>query len=316
MDIILAGESAYRYWMKSRRGPSAAIPVPYKYSLSVTREDIAAIAFDHGLTAPIDLLITQESNRRYDDGFTCHFERTGRVSCIVPIHEGFAVASPELCFLQLARSANLQELIFYGFRLCSSYRFNEFSPTGMETVEPLMTVSSARTLLTRLSHCHGSKAALTALGFIIENAASPKEIEAAMRLCLPYHLGGYKLPKLELNPEIPLSKAAQRALGRPSLKPDFFWREAKLLAEYQSDLTHLNPDQYNYDLKRMNVFASMGYKQIYIGSNHLSDYSAMDQLANDIAKLLGKRIRPSQADFFSRQAQLVRTIRRLNDERI
>ena len=316
MNIILAGESAYRYWMKSRRMPSAPVPVPYTYSLSIAQEEIPVLVSDYDLVAPVDLLITQENDRRKNPDLICRFERTGRVSCIVPIHEGFAVASPELCFLQLARSASLQELIFYGFRLCSTYRFNEFSPTGMETIEPLMTIASARTLLARLSHCHGSKAARTALGYIIENAASPKEIEAAMRLHLPYHLGGYRFPKLELNPEIPLGKAAQSAIGCPSLKPDLLWRDAKLVVEYQSDLSHLSHEQSTFDYKRMNVFASMGYTQISINNEHLSSVPRMDALAADIAKLLGKRIRPTLQDYPSRQLDLMHTIRRLNDERL
>jgi len=292
------------------------VPVPNRYSLSLMKREMELLVAEYGLSLPIHALITSENDRRKRDDLVCHFEATGRVSCIVPIHEGLAVSSPELCFLQLARSSTLQELIFYGFRLCSTYRFNEFSPTGMEPIEPLMTISSAKALLTRLSRCHGSALARKALSLVIENAASPKEIEAAMRLSLPYNLGGYHLNDLELNPSITLDKAGQAALGRPTLKPDFLWRSAKVLAEYQSDLTHLDLEQHAFDLKRMNVFVRMGYKQISINSEHLSSIPRMDALAKDIAKLSGKYIRPSLADYPSRQLALVHCIQRMNDERL
>ena len=112
MDIILAEATAYRYWMRTRRVPSAPVPAPNRYSLSLTKREMELLVAEYGLSLPIHTLITSENDRRKHPDLVCHYESTGRVSCVVPVHEGLAVSSPELCFLQRARRSTLQELVF------------------------------------------------------------------------------------------------------------------------------------------------------------------------------------------------------------
>ena len=317
MDIIITGKSGYEFWQQNTTLLSkGSIPIPGDHSASLGKREAMLFASDEHLSLPISHLVTRKEQRKIYDYRRSVMRDCGKLPCIVPIHEGLAVAVPELCFLQLANELPLPELIYYGYRFCSTFEYNEFSPTGTGPRVPLMTVTSMRSFLARLPKGRGTASATKALGLIAENADSPKEIESSMRLSLPYSLGGYKLPLPELNKEITLSTRTQVAMKRPTLKPDLFWKDAKLLAEYQSDLTHLNPEQFHYDLKRMNAFISMGYKQISISSEHLSNMESMDLLAADIAKILGKRIRPTLSDFARRQTELRRTIWRLNDERI
>ena len=152
--------------------------------------------------------------------------------------------------------------------------------------------------------------------FVAPNTKSPKEIETAMRLVLPYAQGGYKIPLMRINQEITLTPAQQRSLGRPSLKPDFYWPKQRVIAEYES-LLHLDPNQHAYDAKRSNAFSDLRLQKILITADHLSSVKKMDELAQQLAKLLGHRIRPRFDDYHSRKLLLDRELYqiRCEDER-
>ncbi|MBQ6586307.1 MAG: hypothetical protein IJH83_05835 [Coriobacteriales bacterium] len=317
MDVILAGKTGYEFWQRNTdllsRKPT---PIHTNRSASLHKREALLLASDEGLSLPIVHLVGAKEQRAGNGQQRTVMRDCGKLPCIVPIHEGLSVATPELCFLQLANELSLPQLIFFGYRFCSTYCHNEFSPTGLTSRIQLMTPESARAFLAKVPTTQGTAKAKKALPFIAAKADSPKEIESSMRLTLPYSLGGYKLPLPELNKEISLTTNPRSALKRTTLRPDLFWKDAKLLAEYQSDLTHLSPEQFHYDLKRMNAFIGMGYRQISICSDHLARIESMDLLAADIAKLLGKRIRPSIDDFHKRQVALVRCIHELIETRL
>jgi len=96
----------------------------------------------------------------------------------------------------------------------------------------------------------GHTRALRALRFVADNAASPMEAVLVMLLTLPYRLGGYGLPMPELNGIIYPKKRVSQFAGKSFYRGDLLWRDAGVVAEYNSDLEHASQNRIAMDAIR------------------------------------------------------------------
>lgn len=230
------------------------------------------------------------------------------------VRKGIYVSSPEFVFLQLANRLDLSELIALGMELCGTYRRNVEVPR-MDGVgitlstaydqPPLSNPQKLRGFVSCMKSAPGRPKALKALDYILSNSASPMETALYLLLCLPRSVGGYALPKPELNPPIVFSRAGRKYTLRHAAKPDLYWRKARLDLEYDSNEFH-DESTRAVDSMRRKALERMGIEVIGLTPDELLSTSLFHATAMRIARRLGKRIRSEREGNFSRARSSLR----------
>jgi hypothetical protein len=232
----------------------------------------------------------------------------------VETEDNFRVSSPEYCFLQMAASLSLIELIQLGFEFCGSYGFHGGRISGLEALkaetetgffscQPLTSVAQISRIITRLQGSYGSGRALQALNFIADASASPMETVLTILLSLPYRYGGYGFALPLLNHPI------DRGLSR--YRCDLYWPKAKLAVEYDSDQFHTGADRIAQDSIRRNTLALLGIEVVTVTWQQIRTASKFREVAFLLSKRLGKRLTFKDPQFTAAhlvlKSQLLRT---------
>lgn len=238
--------------------------------------------------------------------FTCATGALPRGSFYV-LPEAFCVASPELVFLQAARSLTRTQLIALGFELCGTYSHAK-NPDGesIERKTPLTSIEAISDFLSRSSGLQGVKRAESALHYVIEDSASPMESEIAMLMSMPRRYGGFGLPRPIMNYCIAFDEEACKMASTSFARADLCWPEAKLDIEYDSELWHSSRQQSSQDKSRANALNSMHYMVIFVSNGDYNDSEAFESIVNTAADRIGFYMRKPN----SRETQLREELRR------
>ena len=250
MEAVLSDTTALAYWrshsdglgdvliprrMAPKRKGRPSIDVPS----TTTASDIAS----WGLAdrENVHLLVTNKDDRRRLKGVSyivcgSEFPANSFVRALGQVY----VVRPELMFIQLAQQLSLAALLELGYELCGTYRLGETPAYGME---PLTNTAAIRSYAQRAQGMRGQPAALQACQWLADGSGSPAETALSIMFRLPYRHGGYGLGKPLLNHEIKLNENAERILGRKTMRPDFYWAEAKHPAEYDGRRYHSSDEQ-------------------------------------------------------------------------
>lgn len=221
-----------------------------------------------------------------------------------PIAGEVHASSPELCFVQLARSLSLLPLIKAGYALCGSFYFNPCAQLALSERPPLTTPKRIEAFINRNPRLPGNVLARKALPHLARKAASPPEIFLHLLLSLPFRYGGYQLPDLCLNTRIRPSKKAQAIAGRSYLVPDICHTERRLAIEYDSNAEHMTPMQITRDAAKRLALEADGYKVITVTARQLVSPEKMHHIAREVAGHLGVRLRTQSEQFAPRQREL------------
>ena len=136
-----------------------------------------------GLSLPVQLLAPTGTARRPSQLKRClRWPHSLPPRCLLGISRRARLCSPEFCFLQMARSLNLIDLIELGFELCGSYSLPAHGGDGHFEREPLTTQESIRATIDRLPGAHSSDLARRALNYVLDGSASPAETKLCMLL--------------------------------------------------------------------------------------------------------------------------------------
>ena len=127
-----------------------------------------------------------------------------------------------------------------------------------------------------------------ALRLALAPSRSPLETKASLLLTLPSRLGGYGLPRPEVNcvimpraEDVPLSQFAKYEV-------DICWPSRKTVVEVDSYQYHSTADQLDRDAKKRNSLKSMGWKVSTVTAGQLSG-DALEVLVRQLARDLGVR---------------------------
>jgi len=223
------------------------------------------------------------------------------------------VSSPEFTFLQLANELSLPELVALGMELCGTYRRNvavgqiDSDETDYVTEYHAPILTTPRRIegfLRAMPKAPGIRAAKEALRFIVPRSASPLETAVYLLFCLPRRMGGYGLPKPELNPRITFSKSGRRYTLRQSAKPDLFWRPSRLDVECNGVENH-GENQRPADSMRRKALERMKVEVIELTKEEVYDAGIFHAIVLRIARKIGKKIRPEhEGDFIEKRAVL------------
>lgn len=329
MAIIISHFSAYEIWVHTRRartkitiqGETESITIakrtrrvslPTKEMLKNIEPEI--IASSLGLSLPIHLAV-RSANDRLKRKFCSFHVWDGRLprAPFIELTRNLFVVSPEICFIQISHQADRARLIRAGYELCSIYCYQkqranqeDESKPAINRRDPITSKSRLTRTINQASGAKGAKQARSALSYILDNSASPRETALSMILTLPYYLGGYSLPLPELNKRIELGMKAKESLNKSFLACDFVWVNHKVLVEYDSDSFHTGADRIADDSKRRNELVSQGFSIVTITTKQLNDIDETHHQAMLLSRKLKKRVKPSRSDFYARRMQLRR----------
>lgn len=254
-------------------------------------------------TVPVVYIVGDRRARR-----TTKISRSQFWSSTVPAHAlleitpHIYVSSPEYCFVQLAKSLTVTELIELGFALCGSY-FPAHCEAGFITFDqPLTTPEKLSAFVEECAGAHGVKKARRAVRHIISGARSPMECSVAMLFCLERRLGGYGLPKASLNYRVDLSAQARKMSQSKWCLVDICWPIKRIGLEYNGAAYH---QQKTKDQARRLALHHMGWDIELAAFEQISNRYQREELIRTIARRLDHRLKGLKQEYIRRREELI-----------
>lgn len=305
MDVIVCHISALHYWLSHIGSPridalqSALAP---QLGIPLRESEIAAavsILPKERQREKVHLLTKTHEAARHSHDIAVH--TTSLELTPADFHlaaPGVFVCSPEFALIQSAQTLDEIEFLRIAFALCGTYR------VGTNDAYPLTTPLKINQMLTRMTGLNGAKFARRLTPYILAGAASPRETQLVLHLCLPYRMGGYGIAYPQLNPRIDLPAHVQRLTGNSVLFPDLFWPDKNIAVEYDSDKWHTGSSRIANDARRRNIFVHLGITEICVTKREFNDLIAFDKTARILSRRLRHRVHPRSEEFDSRQMKL------------
>ena len=319
-NVLVSHASAFRYWTMSRSAPhpdqcrleravaseELSLKIPYAriYEFAQNSCPDGLLAGSDGL---LDVLLDRRFGRRGILGCRVHtWDGPLPFGSVCRMPSGLFVVSPEMAFLGLASSLTLQETIVCGSALCSTYQLDHAQGSlGAGGIpHSLSTRARLYAFLLRVEGRKGSRRALQALRWVVEGAASEREVELASLLFTPRKHGGSGLPRAYLNYRINLGNVARNMADRSFCIGDFVWPEKRLVLEYDSDAYHASPRAMQRDARRRNALLYEGYEVVTCTNDIFASQSAMAALVAQLEAKLYPRGRRTYAVAPDVQARL------------
>ena len=214
MNICLSHDAAFR-WLVRNRNPritgnkttARVLPCTSPF-VSESRTLRSLLGIEDG---KLEVLVRTSAGRRDGDCLRSHY--SGSVypagSFVkVPV-EGFGAvccSSPELTFLQIAVKHTVQETVYMGYALCSSYRIDADAENGIALREgddePLTSAARIGQYLAKVDGAYGTAKARRALAYVRDGSISPTESAMAMALSMPRRFGGFAAGEVVLGENV------------------------------------------------------------------------------------------------------------------
>ena len=295
--LMLSHGTARSYWLTldpnrpDAAVPTADIPLQWSSGTPATLRGLNANYRGFG-SGPLEFLVADANARRMKNGVVCH-------SCTSELpagsfrkfHDGLYIASPELCFLQMARSLTLSQLVELGINLCGKY----YIDPATNKVEPRAPVATAATLKRYLervdSRTGGVAKAKRALQWVVDDSASPKETQMEMLFGLPLRYGGYGFGNAVMNYDVfPRSRKRLAEQGYYSI--DACWVNKGSGAEYFGEEEH---QDHVHDRRRLDAIKALGWNVVVVDKQRLYSPAAFETAAQQLAEFMKHRIRRSDS---------------------
>ena len=239
----------------------------------------------------LDILVTDATKKRKSTRY-----KTITWSGVLPegsarlAPEGFAVSSPEMCFVQCAATRGLLETIRYGLEICGTYATEKGLHGGTYGRAPLTDTGRLVQYVSKCGERRGVAIARRALQYIVGWSASPMETAVLMLLCLPVIYGGYGLPYPDMNGRFnPAARGRKHAQGS-KFYCDLYWPEYALDVEYNGK-SHEEDSSKTHDALRNNIIQSKGTMVIVLTWDSVFKVERFDQSVQMIVKRMRIRYR-------------------------
>ena len=304
MKVFVSHDTALDYW-RYHFSPDMEIGCPLTASpnelFAYTKNDILGCfpeLYDDP-SKPIHVIVFDEKMRRPSQRVVSHKWTTGLPQGAFHGWGSFRVSSPEFLFLQMASELTVVQLVALGCELCGTYILvpkDTVLPSSFddypERVSPLTSIDRIKAFLDDAGPAHGVKKARRALKYVAEGSRSPMETKTYMQLCLPVALGGYGLPKAELNSEIKLDEETRVIASFHSYWGDVCWPKKMLDVEYNGDV-HSGVAKMRRDAARKLAVERMGWRVIVVTCLQVFEIDKFEVVAKEVAAHLGHRLRPN-----------------------
>ena len=308
--------SALKYWLYEdypvlNAGIAPALSSNERQDKGAVPKQYLEAAAMAGLNLPLHVMVPKASVRIHNNSdLYCHVLSSKLPSgSFVDLGNGVRIISPELCFLLAAQALTFAQLVLLGCDLCAIYARDPGEIAGQRRREPVTTAADINNYLQKVKKVDGINKARQAAKYILDRSNSPRESILAVLMNLPISRGGYRLLEPNLNYDVGLNEAGARMLGRPSCCCDFVWSEQKVVAEYDSNATHLEVDQHYKDKRRFNALILSGQTVISITNEHFASLKQLDELFRLLRKTLGMRAEKEAFEKYKRlRMQVVREL--------
>lgn len=214
MAIFIGHRTALAYWRTHDRNWAQPISraAPQENNSPYYAQMDTGILWKFGIDEkPVSILVSCKANMRKSQNLSPRIWSGKHPSrSFYKIAQDLYISTPEATFLQLGKELSLIQLITIGYELCGSYGLSVQSSSGFLRREPRSNPRLIERYLEKREGIHGVKAAKRASSYLIKGSASPMESLLSMLLCLPPSLGGFGLPRPELNYPIETTREASR----------------------------------------------------------------------------------------------------------
>lgn len=314
MELLISHKSALEYWRlhglaqvdTEHRQRRKTVPSDTPTDLELQRMDA------RGLSFPFEITVGSLSSlRRLKKVRRTHVSSEPLPEgSIFDVGGGLFVASPELCFFQLASRLPLAKLLRLGLEICGTYSLpaneaayaeHEIKEKGFKNRPALSSVERLSSFLARSRGQLDQRQLTSVLHYIANGSASPMESKLLILLALPYRHGGFGLPLPELDALVEPGRAVKKlsdkkesnrsSSGIKDYRCDFYWRELKLAVEYDSDSYHLLSKQKADDSKKKNYLLSRGIQVITVSKLQMQSVMETERVAHQIAARHGRRLK-------------------------
>ena len=262
---------------------------------------------------PIEALVPSRDHMTRTHRLKTHLWSSNLPSgAFIDLGNGIYLSSPRFLFLQLVPILSEAELIALGCELCgfyscwkapSSLRPNteptDYKGTTYE-LKPATTAQKLAAYIDRSQGMRGVRSARKALDWVLDNSASPAETAVYLLLCLPRRMGGYGLPKPELNVKVRVTTSTTHEMRYP----DLFWAGCSLDVEYQSDLSHTGEWMRYRDSRRAVELEAERITVLPLTRLQLLDVDQFNSFVTSVRRIMNRRARPLSEDWRSRNLDL------------
>lgn len=319
MNIYLSHQSAVDFWRNC-----ASIDVCEQASMRVVSDASAGAncAEEYALsrfgirTDCVHVLVGSAGARRQSKKCACHV-----VGNQLPMGSFYKLAahvyvtSPELTLTHMASVLDRIDLIKLVCEFCGTYRIGvDGQGCVCDGIEPLTSLRQLAAYGRRYGSVAYAKGLGIAVGHSFDNSGSPKETELAMRLCLPCNMGGYAMPRPELNVKFILPLDIAYRIGRSFFRCDLYWKSHNIAVEYDSDLWHSGEEKIADDALRRNILEGRGIRMLTATSEQLASVVLFDVFARGLMRMLGHRHRTNCSDWVARRRRLHEKLLHGDDE--
>ena len=278
-----------------------------KATSSLPKKKAFGLASFFRLNTPLELLV-RSFERRYASEFVKGFARSEKFppGSFLALSEEVGCCSPELLLISIASVLSDVELMLLGLELCGKFSIDRQSERGFSSHKPFTSAAQCRKFCSKAAHMRGASRVRRLLKYVRDGAESPREAKVFLLLTLPMRLGGYGLPEPVLNFKTPVEREDG---GVSEFRVDYYWPEAELVAEYDSDTDHTGATKIAQDSERRDALIAAGKQVITITNGQISDVKKSNELASMLAKKLGYRLRFRLRDWQKKNLNLRRELR-------
>jgi len=326
MEVFITHKSALQFWRtRDKAGDTKGLLIRERVS-PANPPVVSALITNKvfGLSAPIEVTVSKANSRRASKTFkTHHHPEALPGKSMVRVSSRLLVASPELCFFQLANELPFVKLVELGYELCGTYTYALLAdvPPGKDADEcreaaynyaPITNTKKLSAFVAQMPGKHGKKNASKALQYIVDGSASPKETELAILLVLPFSFGGYGFSLPEMNRRIDPKAAMKKDASKEFYKCDLYWKDSNLAVEYDSILHHSGYADIASDSIKRGDLALSGVAVITVTNEQLNSAKEFDKVARNIASKTGRRIQIRNPKFKEMQSVLRKQLLNVN----
>lgn len=303
MAIFIGHKTALAYWRTHDRNWAQPISqaAPQENNSPYYSQIDTGILWKFGIDEkPVSILVSCKANMRKSQNLSPRIWSGKHPSrSFYKIAQDLYISTPEATFLQLGKESSLIQLITIGYELCGSYGLSAQSDSGFLRREPRSNPQLIERYLEKCDGIHGVKAAKRASSYIAKGSASPMESLLSMLLYLPPSLGGFGLPRPELNFPIETNEG-----GIVMRRCDLYWPNQRFALEYDSDTFHSDASKLHLDSSRRSTLEKAGVHVVSVTKNQVFDRGQLFNLATIVSKRLGKRLSPTPFNFSQKQDEI------------
>ena len=307
MAIFIGHKTALTYWRTHDRNWAQPISraAPQENNSPYYAQMDTGILWKFGIDKkPVSILVSCKANMRKSQNLSPRIWSGKHPSrSFYKIAQDLYISTPEATFLQLGKELSLIQLITIGYELCGSYGLSVQSSSGFLRREPRSNPQLIERYLEKCEGIHGVKAAKRTSSYLIKGSASPMESLLSMLLCLPPSLGGFGLPRPELNCPIETNEGSV-AIRRC----DLCWPDQQFALEYDSDTFHSDASKLHLDSSRRSALEKAGVHAVSVTKNQVFDRGQLFNLATIASKRLGKRLSPAPFNFAQKQDEIYQAV--------